>query len=314
MVVAVAPLWMGAAGLSEAAVRDVVIADVSTRAFSVIWVSDQPVTDTTVRVYADGNGSSDLTPELTVEVTSALIPSAHDLGIVKVDVWGLQASTTYFVETETDGLVYPASGPLLEVTTAAAATAANLDGTPIANDLLIHDLLAPDGGAPANGALLVLKVPSLSQYPLTAFVADGVAAPGTVVDLSNLVSDATGTNAQVTGGTVIEISEYRGLLCTNLDDQKLVRLRHAPDHEETPAISEAEVPSTCFAPGGTAADFNCDGAVNPVDFNEFLIKFGLSNNGAVPDCRFNPDFDLAPDGQIDPVDFNEFLIVFGTTE
>ena len=57
-----------------------------------------------------------------------------------------------------------------------------------------------------------------------------------------------------------------------------------------------------------------DGAVNPVDFNEFLIKFGLSNNGAIPDCRFNPDFDLAPDGQIDPVDFNEFLIVFGTTE
>lgn len=308
-------LMLGVVGLTQAAVRDTIITDVSTRAFSVVWVSDQAVSDATVRVYQDPDGQIDITSSLIITIDSATIPSAHDLGIVKVDVQGLEADTTYYVETETDSYVYPNTpDPLLEVTTALAATVANSDGTPITNDLLIHEVFNPDGSTPADGILLLLKIPSLSQYPLTAFVADGIAAPSTVIDLSNLISDVTGTNVQVVGGTVIEISEYRGLHCTNLNEQKLVRLRRAPDHEEDPPISEAESVASCFAPGGTAADFNCDSRVGAGDFNLFLANFGVSSTEATPDCKFNDDFDLNKDRTVGAGDFNLFLSVFGTVE
>ncbi|MCP5443671.1 MAG: hypothetical protein H6968_11610 [Chromatiaceae bacterium] len=308
-------LMLGIVGLAHAAVRDTIITDVSTRAFSVVWVSDAAVTDATVRVFADAAGDFEITSSLNVVVESASIASAHSLGIVKVDVQGLQADTTYYVETETNTLVFPAADdPLLDVTTAATTTVSNPDGTPITNDLIVHEIFEPDGVTPADGALLVLQIPSISQYPLTAFVADGIETPGAMVDLSNIVSDATGTNAQVTGDTVIQINEYRGAICASLDDQKLLRLRRAPTHEETPSISEAEISAPCFSPFGLAADFNCDARIGAGDLNLFLSKYGLSSTEAEPDCRFNEDYDLNADRRVGAGDLNLFLSVFGVTE
>ena len=44
--------------ITEADVFDVTIANVTTRAFSVVWVSDEPVISASLRVFADADGVS----------------------------------------------------------------------------------------------------------------------------------------------------------------------------------------------------------------------------------------------------------------
>ncbi|MCP3868707.1 MAG: hypothetical protein GY703_11555 [Gammaproteobacteria bacterium] len=306
---------------AHALVSDLVITDVTTRAFSVVWVSNEAVTDATVSVYDES--LTDITDSLDLYMDSDA--ETLENGIVRVDVQGLQAGTSYFVTTQTESVNEETSETSIidfpadidnahPVDTAQGATAANFDGTPIVNDLLIHDVYKPDQ-TPSSRTLVMMSVPELSDYPLTAFVGKGIDTPDAIVDLSNLVGlvmdDTSGeeklTNIQVNGGEAIEISEYRGRLCkSQIEDQRLVRYRRAPWHEEQPAITEAEQLAACFSP----ADFNCDGVVDPIDFNEFLIRFGSS----VPSCSFSADYDLAEDGVVDPIDFNEFLIVFGEFE
>lgn len=300
-----------ATGLLQAAVYDTVITDVTTRAFSVAWVSDEAVDDATVRVYADADGLDELTADLTTSVPSANVVFAHDQGIVKVDVTGLVADTTVYVQTETmtpsGNVLYPQTPPYLPVRTALATRKANATDAPIVNDLITHDVLTPDGLSAAEGALLLVSVPTVSDYPVSAFVGDGFLLPAAVTDLNNLFEAATGVSVDFAGGEVLRLSEYRGLRCP-INAQELLRFRRVPVHAETPPITSLEMAGSCF----TGADFNCDGCVDPIDFNEFLIKFGLVNEP--PDCRFNTDFDLSPNNSIDPVDFNELLMVFGVCE
>ncbi len=294
-------------------VFDVTIANVTTRAFSLVWVSDEPVDDATVGVFRDPDGQDEITADLSVTLVSRAFPPALDQGIVMVDVTGLAANVSVYVQTETisDGgtVLFPASAPLLEVTTAAVTTKANANDEPIVNDLILKEIFDPDGVTPTAGTLLLVDVPSVALAPLAAFVGDGFATPAGAVDLNNVFDGDSKTSAEVLGGEVLKITEFRGLLC-NVDEHRLVKLRRVPEHEETPRITELEQAAPCFSPNGIAADFNCDGTINPIDFNEFLIQFGLSR----PDCKFNSDFDLSPDDRIDPIDFNEFLIVFGMTE
>ncbi len=301
---------------TEAAISDAVIADVTPRAFSVVWVSDEAVSNATVKVFSDASATNDITSTLSVSVVSGV--TALNLGIVKIDIQGVAPDTIYYVQTQTTGasglVVFPDLASLLQVRTAVAVSASASDGSPITNDLLVHDMFTPDGVSAAEGALLVLSIPSISQYPLTAFVADASVASGAVIDLNNLIADATGTNAQLAGGTVIEISEYRGLLCSGLGPQKQLRLRRAPVHLEVPVITEAEVPAECFSPNGHTADFNCDAKVSAGDFNLFLSNFGLTSTNSAPDWRFNADFDLNNDRVIGAGDFNLFLSVFGQAE
>jgi hypothetical protein len=276
-----------------------------------VWVSDEAVTNASVRVYSDPDGLDELTGVLSVTTPSAAVPFAHDQGIVKVSVSGLVADTQVYVQTETitaSGTVLdPPAPPYLLVRTALATRKANAAEAPIVNDLISHDLLTPDGLSTAEGALLLVTAPAMSDYPVSAFVGDGFPLPAAVADLNNLFEAATGVSADLAGGEVLRLSEYRGRLCP-LNDQDLVRFRRVPPHLETPPITSLEAAGACF----TGADFTCDGCVDPIDFNEFLIKFGLANEP--PDCRFNADFDLSGDNRIDPIDFNELLMVFGVCE
>ena len=66
-------LWVTVAG---AAVTDVTIADVTTRAFSVVWVSDEAVDTATVRVFSDANGDTEITSTVQVTLVSSLFPPA----------------------------------------------------------------------------------------------------------------------------------------------------------------------------------------------------------------------------------------------
>lgn len=294
-----------------AVVSDTQITDVTTRAFSVVWVSGEQVTSatTTVKVFSDASGSSDITA--TLNVTPVSPPPALLQGIVKVDVTGFAPGTTAYVRTVTNGVESP---NLLPIRTALESTKANPNNQPIVNDLILHKIFLPDGVNPAEGALLLVKIPSISSYPLTAFVGEGYTSPAAVVDLNNLFNDGTGLSAEVKGGEVIEVTELRGIQSCNLNDQKLTRIRRAPQHKENPAITELESPAPCFSPSNIAADFNCDGKINAIDFNEFLIKFGTSKLNPASKCKFSSDFDLYKDDKIDAVDFNDFLIVFGSSE
>jgi len=279
-----------------AVVSDTQITDVTTRAFSVVWVSSEPVTSATVKVFRD---STDITATLNVNLVSP--SSALQRGIVKVDVTGLTPVTTVSVRTVTNG----SESDRLSVRTAAESTKANSNNQPIVNDLIMHKIFLPDGVTPAEGGLLLVKAPRLSSYPLTAFVGQGFTAPVAVIDLNNLFNDTTGLSAEVLAGEVLEVTEFRGLYCNQ--NQKLTRMRQVPSHEESPPITELELPIKCFSPNNIAADFNCDKSIDPGDFNLFLYSFGTS----IPACRFNPDYDLNADKTIDPGDFNLFLFVFG---
>jgi hypothetical protein len=304
-----------------ATVFDTTVTDVTTRAFSVVWVSDEQVTDATVKVFSDQNGASELSG---LQVDLIRNPLALQQGIVKVNLSGLLPGSTVYVRTETTGLggqvFFPQTNPLIKVVTAIESTKANQNNEPIVNDLILHKIYQPDGVSSADGALLLIKIPSISSYPLTAFVGEGYPSPSAVADLNNLFEDSTGMSAEVIGREVLEIIEFRGTQLCGANDQKLTHLRRTPPHEETqetppkPAITELELPQPCFSPQGVSADFNCDGKINAIDFNEFLIKFGTSRTNASAKCKFNADFDLYKDGKVDAVDFNDFLIVFGSSE
>ena len=300
---------------AHAAVADVTVSDVTTRAFSVVWVSDEEITSATIRVYEDENGDIPVTDGIVVKLVSP--PEALSNGIAKVDVTGLAADTIYFIETETIGVgegavpvFFPESTSLLiEVKTALSTTRENPTGGPIVNDLIQHEIFEPDGVTESQGTLLMLKIPSISDYPLTAFVGEGFSASRAVVDLNNLFEDASGISAEVLANTVMELSEFRGLLC-NVADQKKTILRRAPVHIENPSITELELAAACFSPDGISADFNCDQVIDPLDFFDFQGQFGRTNSS----CKFNSDFDFNNDGVIDPLDFFDFQPVFGRVE
>ena len=286
-----------------------------------MWVSDEPVIDATLHVFSDPDGITEITSQLTVNLVSSNYPPALDLGIVKVEVVGLDPGETVYVQAETtssSGLfVYPDTTPYIAVTTALTSSKESASGTPIANDLLTQDFFAPDGTTPASGALVVMQVPSISAYPLTAFVGQDYQTPKGTVDLNNLIDDTTHSNANLVGGETLRILEYRGLLCTDsgsglstTDNHQLEQFRRIPIHQESPPITELEAPASCFAPNGVAADWDCDGRIGLVDFARFLAKFDLER----PDCRFNQDYDLDNDGGVSLADFARFASVFGTQE
>jgi|AVFP01.1.fsa_nt_gi hypothetical protein len=187
-------------------VYDVTISDVTPRAFSVIWMSDTPIAAATVQVFA---GSPDnlveITDDLNVQTISASYTSAHDRGIVKVDVTSdmisLEPDTVYYLRTRTESRDTPAliveyplpTEPLLEVQTAVAVTVSQSadPSLPIANDLYFHTLYDPDGAESPDGALMLIRVPDLSPYPISAFVGEGASAPLAISDLNNVFGNNT---------------------------------------------------------------------------------------------------------------------------
>lgn len=290
----------------SAAVQDVTITDVTTRAFSVVWVSDESVDSATVRVFNDPDGLNEITSTLSVTLVSTAFPPALEQGVVKVDVTGLSDNATIYVQTETSGLsglfLFPESTPLLEVHTAVEAINANDLKHPITNDLIKHEMVAPDGQTPAEGGLLIVKLPSISPYPLTAFVGKDFASPASAVDLNNLFDAGSGKSADLAANTVIEITEFRGLSTCTLDNHKLLRFRRVPVHEETPKITEVESPAACFF-----ADTVCDDVIDIVDVQRVLNLF----NEALGSCVFNSDLDVVNDGVIDILDVQSVLNRFG---
>ena len=296
-------IYLSISSPAYSAIFDIQPTDVTTRAASVVWVSDEPVLGAAVRVFSDANGTTEITTGLTLTVVSERFPPAHDNGIVKVDITGLTPNTLVYIQTETttaSGLIQaPATGPFIEIHTATQTTKANSSNQPIVNDLIRQPLLAPDNVTAAAGTLMLLKANGVSAYPVSAFSGEGgFQTPDAVVDMNNLF-DNTGRSAEVLADQVIEITHYRGTLCaSDMANQKLGVRRRAPAHTETPAITELENPTHCFY-----ANLDCNETIDIGDIQALLNVF----NSSVGSCKYNPNFDINSDGSLDIGDFQGIL-------
>jgi len=288
-------------------VLDVTASDVTTRAFSVVWVLDELVNDATVRVFAEPAGTTELTGGLTITLEAS--PAALALGVVKVDVTGLAPDTCYYFQTETTGTAMvqsPAAPPFTEVCTALSTSKAGGSLAPIINDLIAVDLFQPDGTTAADGALLVLSVPAVGAYPISSFAGANLPLPAAAVDLGNLFDPVGGDSAQPATDDVMLIRQFRGLHCSNLQNHQLVQYRRVPAHDEIPGlgqpITEVETGTDCFF-----ADTECDDTIDILDAQRVLNVFA-SQSG---DCAFNPDLDIVPDQTINVLDVQSVLNRFG---
>jgi len=291
---------------AQPAVSGLTPSDVTPKAFSLVWVADEPVTAATVRAFAEPEGTTDLTDTLTQELVSSEHPPALDLGLVKVDVHGAAPSTCFYVQAQTQaasGIAFtPEAPPFPEVCTQARTRRDDVFGQPVTNDLLRHELSIPDGTAPATGALVLLEPTDVASAPISAFVGEGFAAGQAVLNLNAVFASATQETTPLAAGTPVRLRELRGTLCPNPGDQARTRYRRLPDHEEVATIgapiSQVEPPEACFF-----ADTDCSGTVEEADGERVLDGF----DAFLGECRFNPDLDTVADDGIDVLDLQRVL-------
>jgi hypothetical protein len=300
-------------------VSDVTVADVTTRAFSVVWVSSEAVTSAGARIFSDVGGTQEITSSLTITLVSASFPPALTEGIVKVAVTGAAPDTDVFVQTQTTGssgtVQFPVGPPFIQVHTATKTMKINASNQPIANAVIQHSIFAPDGVTPAAGALLMVAVPNLGAHPLTAFVGEDVPAPAAAVDLNNLFAATSGVNAEVPADQILTVTEFRGLFCPGLADHKLLHFRRVPAAgtggvpppgpvlpPAPPPVTELASPAGCFF-----ADTVCDDTINILDAQRVLNIFNRTQG----QCAFNSDLDIVPDKVINILDVQSVLNRFG---
>jgi len=291
--------WAMAHAPAFAAMQDVVVTDVTTRSFAVVWVSDEAVTSADVRVFADADGFLEL--DVVRVVDSAANAESHPLGLVKVSVYGLISDMQVYIQAETatasGTTMFPAGLPLMPVLTAMATAPVTPTNEPVINDLIEHSIVAEDGVTPAPGVIAIVNAPELSSNPLSVIVTgpNGIA----LMDLNNLF-DAGGVTAGVPADQRLKITEYRGGLCANLGEHRQVRFRRVP--AANLAIAELVLPDVCFG-----VDTNCDDVVSILDLQWVLNRLGSVEG----ECAFHPDLDLEADLTIDILDVQEVLSRFG---
>lgn len=292
----------GAAIPAGAAVADLTPTDVTPRALSLAWHSDEAIDAATVRVYADANGTSELTGTLTI----APLTAGHANGIARVDVRGLAAATCYYLQAETTGpsgtVAEPAAPPFLELCTASATS--KIDGSlrPLANDLILHAVDLLD-----DPVLVLLSLPGRSAYPVSTFAeSDGFSAHA-VLDMNNLYDSATGDLLLVVADEPLQLTEMRGTACGA--DPTRVSFGRARAHLETSVVGvplvQVETPAACFF-----ADTMCDGTIDVLDVQRVLNVLGAQAG----DCRYHPDLDTVLDDTVNVLDVQHVLNRFGESE
>jgi hypothetical protein len=296
-------------GVATGAMLDAIISDVTTRAFSVVWASDRPVSwdEISVRVFESddaGNRGDEITDTLTVSVLATEHALAN--GVVKVDVVGLLADRLYYVTAHSDhadgeSFVLPESGPGLRVRTAALTTKVGASNAPIVNDLILYQL--PEPVDATDGTLLVVSVAGVSRYPVSAFFGSDVESAA-IIDLNN-VYDADGASAEVAAGDVLDVTWYRGRKCPEIVHHRERTFRRAPAPPDEVPITSLEVPDFCHF-----ADTFCDGVIDISDIQRVVSVL----NAVEGSCRFNPELDVFADGFIDISDIQRIVTRLGRTE
>lgn len=283
------------------------ITDVTPASFSIVWMTDVPA-NPTVEVFADASMAVPIIEGIEIMPMAGAAPdvalAAREKGIMKVQVTGLLAGTTYYVRAVTIDPVDPQSisysspleaGTALEVKPYVRKEGGVLQG--FSNDLLTFKVyIGPRDtrARPGLGDLLVLAVEG-SPYPMSAFVGEGIEDPEGVLDLNNLFAPEM-MSMDTIGGEKTILRVYRGGTLSTL-----LHYRRLPSDANTVNASEPV--------RGFFADINLDANIDETDFNEFKEQY----RSVADDDNFNPDYDFIQDegGRIDAKDFARFAPQYG---
>jgi len=225
-VVAVLFLLLPVTAMAGPEVKDILVTDVTPSAFSVVWTAGESsrIDYPHMNVFNDPDG---LEPTLDIEITpfpvvggSGVIPAmAQEKGVMKVRVSGLQSNTTYYFQTLTtsnstnETTFYPENPPYLSVTTEEKIERDKVsvdEDVPFSNDMIIAECYLEDGVTPAEGTLLIATVEE-GNYPVSAFVGDGVAPPYALIDMNNIFSRNTHKSLDVMQNTNLTLVNFRGI-------------------------------------------------------------------------------------------------------
>ena len=205
------------------AVSNLFITDVTPKSFSVIWAANEACT-ADIEVYEDASGTT-IVPGIVIEphpVESgdvAIKEAAENNGVMKVRVTGLAFDTTYYFQTITtskstsDITLYPGTAPFMAVTTEVQTVRTYTSGSdvlPFSNDIIIEECYLEAGVTPAEGTLLMATVTG-GNYPLTAFIGDGVDLPYALIDLNNMYSRETFETLDLMQGENLTLLNFRGI-------------------------------------------------------------------------------------------------------
>lgn len=203
-------------------VNHIMVTDVTTVSFSVIWATSEAST-ASLEVFEDEAGTIPVTAAIEphpVESGDATIAAAaQNNGVMKVRVTGLEAGTIYYFQTistsisTNDTAYYPGSAPFRSVQTELETVRTYTSGAdvlPFSNDVIIKDCYLEDGTTPAEGSLLIATVKG-ANHPVTAFVGDGVAPPAALIDLNNVFSRDFSENLDLQSGENLTLVNFRGM-------------------------------------------------------------------------------------------------------
>ena len=288
----------GAAWAQPPSVTDIYPVNVTTRSFTVIWQTDQPAT-ADLEVYGDVLGTATVTATITPHPVlcgnTLLAATARNLGVMSVQVTGLDANTTYYYRTRTiskdDAAVteYPAPGDLLlPVTTEARTVRATAAGVPFSNDVMIRDFFMADGITPADGTIVFASCTGC-DYPLAAVVGDCVGSGDVLIDLNNVFDRQTGENLDLTQGVTLNLVNFRG------SDGATQVVHEVPADNN---LAEIKTPDPGLKPGWNMVSIQVD----PADPATTAVLAPLSGDvnsiweyGTATDSWQQFDFTLPPD-------------------
>lgn len=204
-------------------VANLIVTDVTTVSFSVIWAASEHCT-ADLEVFTDIDGTtpaagSVIVPHPVNSGDESIRTAAEENGVMKVMVTGLEADSTYYFRTLTtsistpDTTISPDTG-LIAVTTELRTTRTyelGQDTIPFSNDIIIEPCYLEDGETPAEGTLLVATVAG-GHYPITAFIGDGVDLPYALIDLNNIFNRESSENLDIDDGNHLTLLKFGGLL------------------------------------------------------------------------------------------------------
>ncbi len=279
-------------------IQDIQVSDVTSRAFSVVLASDEPIEQISIRLFEDNGGAVEISDVLST-VISGDVPGAHENGIGKIDVFSLVPETNVYFQVEVQSSsgvsLYPDGAPYPEVVTAMIPRVSEEDGaTPIVNPLLTHSIVHPDGVSMPQGTMYLVNIPGFSYSPISSFVfdSDSSSLEG-LADFTNFYSQG-GERSQIPEAQVITITEYKGrVLCPGLVGHTITRYRYSPNMSAESTYSLVEQAELC-----ADYDLNCDGQINIEDVQRVSSLLGSVQG----ECEFDDEFDLFMDGAIDALD------------
>jgi hypothetical protein len=180
-----------------------VVTDVTPVKFCVIWGTREPATGW-VSVFLDPEGARPWTGAV-VKSESPEHPPAEGIGVMKINVMGLQPDTEYFFRTHTtlkkNNVAY--ESPMTRVKTEKASVV-------VRNDVLVQKVNVGETD-PAPGMLVIASVEG-GSYPITGWVGDGVPDEWAAIDTNNFYSRKTHVNLELRGGEMIKLKVFGGSL------------------------------------------------------------------------------------------------------